>query len=127
MPMPDFAYLYLHRNSRTDNLCNIKALHKLMAEQEKGLRHETPSVRDLLMRNTPVMVNGLFASPYYTAVMTDYYLNDSDPAPFKRIFARKSVMYWGFVRDMDGMLYINNTKCVEDIKDKRWMPLKEKF
>ena len=93
MPMPDFAYLYLHRNSRTDNLCNIKALHKLMAEQEKGLRDETPSVRDLLMRNTPVMVNGLFASPYYTAVITDYYLNDTDPAPFKRIFARKPVMY----------------------------------
>ena len=93
MPMPDFAYLYLHRNSRTDNLCNIKALHKLMAEQEKGLRHETPSVRDLLMRNTPVMVNGLFASPYYTAVMTDYYLNDTDPAPFTKILSRSPVKY----------------------------------
>ena len=30
---------------------------------------------------------------------------------------------WGFVRDMDGMLYINNTKYVEDMKDKHWEPI----
>ena len=42
-------------------------------------------------------------------------------------YGRYYKLNWGFVRDMDGMLYINNTKYVEDMKDKRWAPLKEKF
>ena len=42
-------------------------------------------------------------------------------------YCRDYKLKWGFVRDMDGMLYINNTKYVEDMKDKKWVPLKEKF
>ena len=34
---------------------------------------------------------------------------------------------WGFVRDMDGKLYINNTTYVEDMKDKRWISLTDIF
>lgn len=42
-------------------------------------------------------------------------------------YCRDYKLKWGFVRDVDGKLYINNTKYVEDMKDKRWEPLKEKF
>ena len=42
-------------------------------------------------------------------------------------YCRDYRLKWGLVRDMDGMLYISNTKYVEDMKDKRWIPLKEKF
>lgn len=34
---------------------------------------------------------------------------------------------WGFVRDMDGKLYINNTAYIENMKDKRWAALKDVF
>ena len=38
-------------------------------------------------------------------------------------YCRDYKLKWGFVRDMDGMLYINNTKYVEDMKDKHWEPI----
>ena len=34
---------------------------------------------------------------------------------------------WGFVRDKDGDLYINNTVFAEDMADEHWVPLSEKF
>ena len=34
---------------------------------------------------------------------------------------------WGFVRDKDGDLYINNTVFAEDMADDAWVPLAEKF
>lgn len=34
---------------------------------------------------------------------------------------------WGFVRDKDGDLYINNTTYAEDMADENWRPLSEKF
>ena len=34
---------------------------------------------------------------------------------------------WGFVRDKDGELYINNTTYAEDMADENWRPLSEKF
>ena len=42
-------------------------------------------------------------------------------------YCRDYKIKWGFVRDMDGGLYINNTTYVEDMKDKRWITLKEVF
>ena len=38
-------------------------------------------------------------------------------------YGRQYKLNWGFVRDMDGKLYINNTTYVEDMKDKRWEPI----
>lgn len=34
---------------------------------------------------------------------------------------------WGFVRDKDGDLYINNTTYAEDMADENWVPIKERF
>lgn len=38
-------------------------------------------------------------------------------------YGRHYKLNWGFVRDMDGKLYINNTTYVEDMKDKHWEPI----
>ena len=40
-------------------------------------------------------------------------------------YARKYKLKWGFVRDIDEELYINNTDYVEDMSDKSWIPLLE--
>ena len=45
---------------------------------------------------------------------------------FKQYANDKSIN-WGFVRDKDGDLYINNTVFAEDMADDAWMPLSEKF
>ena len=34
---------------------------------------------------------------------------------------------FGFVRDKDNALYINNTEFCEDMADEHWVPLKEVF
>ena len=40
-------------------------------------------------------------------------------------YAKKYNMHWGFVRDIDDELYINNTEFVDDMSDERWRPLEE--
>lgn len=45
---------------------------------------------------------------------------------FKAYAAGKEVR-WGFVRDKDNQLYINNTEFVIDMADEHWVPLAEKF
>lgn len=40
-------------------------------------------------------------------------------------YAEKYNLHWGFVRDIDDELYINNTEFVDDMSDERWRPLEE--
>ena len=42
-------------------------------------------------------------------------------------YAEKYGVHWGFVRDIDDELYINNTEYVEDMSDSNWRPLSEEF
>ncbi|MBQ9610565.1 MAG: DEAD/DEAH box helicase family protein [Lachnospiraceae bacterium] len=42
-------------------------------------------------------------------------------------YAEKYNLKWGFVRDIDEQLYINNTKFVEDMSDEHWVPIEEEF
>ena len=42
-------------------------------------------------------------------------------------YAKAKNLNWGFVRDKDGELYINNTVFAEDMADENWVPLSEKF
>ena len=45
---------------------------------------------------------------------------------FKAYAAGKNLC-WGFVRDKDNQLYINNTEFAMDMADEHWVPLVEKF
>jgi len=47
-------------------------------------------------------------------------------AAFKR-YAEEKHLHWGFVRDKDNRLYINNTKFAIDMADDNWKPLSEIF
>ena len=40
---------------------------------------------------------------------------------------QKDGTYWGFVRDIDEELFINNTEYVEDMSDDSWKPLEEEL
>lgn len=42
-------------------------------------------------------------------------------------YAQAKNLNWGFVRDKDGDLYINNTVFAEDMADENWKQLSEKF
>lgn len=42
-------------------------------------------------------------------------------------YAAKHHLHWGFVRDKDQRLYIDNTEFVIDMADKHWQPLDEVF
>lgn len=42
-------------------------------------------------------------------------------------YAKKYNLHWGFVRDIDEELFINNTEYVEDMSDDSWKPLEEKL
>lgn len=42
-------------------------------------------------------------------------------------YAEKYGLKWGFVRDIDEELFINNTTYVEDMSDSNWRPLSEEF
>ena len=42
-------------------------------------------------------------------------------------YAQDKNLNWGFVRDKDGDLYLNNTIFSEDMADENWVPLSEKF
>ena len=42
-------------------------------------------------------------------------------------YAEKYNLHWGFVRDIDDELYINNTEFVDDMSDDRWRPLSEEL
>lgn len=42
-------------------------------------------------------------------------------------YAQAKNLNWGFVRDKDGELYINNTVFAEDMVDENWKQLSEKF
>lgn len=44
-----------------------------------------------------------------------------------KIYAEKYNLRWGFVRDIDEELYINNTEYVEDMSDDKWKPLSEEL
>ena len=45
---------------------------------------------------------------------------------FKEYAARYD-LNWGFVRDLDGNLYINNTEFILDMADEHWQPLEDVF
>ncbi len=40
-------------------------------------------------------------------------------------YASKHSLNWGFVRDKDNQLYINNTEFSEDMADEHWEPLND--
>lgn len=42
-------------------------------------------------------------------------------------YASKHGLHWGFVRDKDNRLYINNTEFVMDMSDEHWVPLSQEF
>ena len=42
-------------------------------------------------------------------------------------YAEAKRLHWGFVRDKDTRLYINNTKFAEDMADEHWVALEEVF
>lgn len=42
-------------------------------------------------------------------------------------YAKKYNLHWGFVRDIDEELFINNTEYVEDRSDDSWKPLEEEL
>lgn len=42
-------------------------------------------------------------------------------------YADEHKLHWGFVRDKDFSLYINNTEFSEDMADEHWVPLKTLF
>jgi type III restriction enzyme len=42
-------------------------------------------------------------------------------------YAKRYNLHWGFVRDMDNELYLNNTEFVLDMNDDRWQPIDEAF
>lgn len=44
-----------------------------------------------------------------------------------KIYAESHNLCWGFVRDKDNQLYINNTVFIEDMSADEWKPLKEVF
>ena len=44
-----------------------------------------------------------------------------------KAYASGKELRWGFVRDKDNQLYINNTEFVIDMADEHWVPLVEKF
>ena len=44
-----------------------------------------------------------------------------------KAYASGKELRWGFVRDKDNQLYINNTEFVIDMADEHWVPLAEKF
>ena len=44
-----------------------------------------------------------------------------------KAYAAKHNLHWGFVRDKDNQLYINNTEFAEDMADDHWVPLTQEF
>ena len=42
-------------------------------------------------------------------------------------YARRHNLHWGFVRDMNEELFINNTEYVDDMSDDKWEPLSKQF
>ena len=44
-----------------------------------------------------------------------------------KAYAAKRNLHWGFVRDKDNQLYINNTEFAEDMADEHWVPLTQEF
>lgn len=42
-------------------------------------------------------------------------------------YAAEHSLHWGFVRDKDNQLHINNTEFARDIVDNHWVPLSQKF
>ena len=44
-----------------------------------------------------------------------------------KAYAAKHNLHWGFVRDKDNQLYINNTEFAADMADKPWVPLTQEF
>lgn len=44
-----------------------------------------------------------------------------------KAYAAGKELRWGFVRDKDNHLYINNTEFAMDMADKHWIPLTEEF
>lgn len=45
---------------------------------------------------------------------------------FKK-YADENGLHWGFVRDKDNQLYINNTEFAEDMADEHWVSLSREF
>jgi len=44
-----------------------------------------------------------------------------------KIYAAEKRLNWGFVRDKDNQLYINNTEFAIDMADEHWVPIAQVF
>ena len=44
-----------------------------------------------------------------------------------KAYAAKHDLHWGFVRDKDNRLYINNTEFAIDMADDHWKPINQVF
>lgn len=44
-----------------------------------------------------------------------------------KLYAAEHGLHWGFVRDKDNFLYINNTKFAIDMADEHWQPIDDAF
>ena len=44
-----------------------------------------------------------------------------------KYYAKEHALHWGFVRDKDNRLYINNTAFAHDMSDEHWIALEEEF
>lgn len=44
-----------------------------------------------------------------------------------KYYAEEHSLHWGFVRDKDNQLYINNTEFAYDMSDEHWVALEEEF
>lgn len=44
-----------------------------------------------------------------------------------KAYAADKELHWGFVRDKDNQLYINNTEFAIDMADSHWIPLTKEF
>jgi len=44
-----------------------------------------------------------------------------------KAYAADKELCWGFVRDKDNQLYINNTEFMMDMADEHWVPLTQIF
>ena len=44
-----------------------------------------------------------------------------------KAYAAKHNLHWGFVRDKDNQLYINNTEFAEDMADNHWVSIRDVF
>ena len=73
---------------------------------------------------------GKYANTGYITPSTLYpYIDDQIENKFNAFkdYAAQQGIQWGFVRDKDNQLYINNTEFSIDMADDAWQPLENIF